>query len=83
MPAAPSWRSTAGSVLISHALRKRRGSFPRRFILLYYIRSKSIHSVIWDGCPLRVISGRCQNRPALPLSTPKQTSDLAMSVMRP
>jgi len=42
MPAAPSWRSTTGSVLTSHALRKRRGSFPRRFILLYYIRSKSI-----------------------------------------
>ncbi len=51
MPAALSWRSTASSVLTSHALRKRRGSFPRRFILLYYSRSRSIHSVIW-GLPM-------------------------------
>ena len=73
MPAAPSWRSTTGSVLTSHALRKRRGSFPRRFILLYYTRSKSIHSVIWDGCPLRVIGGSSLERPPRPLTAPNRT----------
>jgi len=33
-------------------------------------------------CPLWVMSRLCENRPVLPLSTPKQTLELGMSAIR-